>query len=78
MTFINKERFKNYFLMSLNDGVINYQQQPLLRFIDFLTNQVILFIMEPFSLHKYDSPNRGPFEFAYMNFTEKEIKKMIY
>lgn len=45
MTFINRERFKNYFLMNLNDGVISYQQQPLLRFIDFLTNQLILFIL---------------------------------
>lgn len=45
MTFINSQRFKNYFLMNLNDVEINYQQQPLLRFVDFLTNQIILFIL---------------------------------
>ncbi len=57
--------------MNLHDILINYQQQPILRFIDFLTNQIILFIMEPFSLHKFDSPERGPYAYGPINYTEK-------
>jgi hypothetical protein len=69
MTFINRQRFKNYFMLNLYDAEVSYQQQPLLRFVDFLTNQIILFILEPFSLHKFDTPGRGPFEFGAVNFT---------
>lgn len=42
--------------MNLYDLTINYQQQPVLRLVDFLSNQIILFILEPFGLHKYDTP----------------------
>lgn len=55
--------------MNVSDLVINYQQQPILRFIDFLTNQIILFIMEPFDLHKFDSPERGSYAFGAVNYT---------
>lgn len=78
MAFINKQRFKNYFMLNLFDAEINYQQQPLLRFVDYLTNQIILFILEPFSLHKFDSPHRGHFDFGALNFTEEEVKKILY
>ena len=57
---------------------INYQHQPLMRFIDFLTNQIILFFMEPFNLHKYDSSERGSYTFDKLSFTQKDIKKMLY
>lgn len=55
--------------MEFQNLQINYQQQPVLRFIDFLTNQIILFIMEPFSLHKFDTPDRGSYVFGHLNFT---------
>jgi hypothetical protein len=45
MAFINRQRFKNYFMLNLYDAEANYQQQPLMRFIDYLTNQIILFIL---------------------------------
>lgn len=56
-------------MMKVSDLAINYQQQPILRFIDFLTNQIILFIMEPFDLHKFDSPERGSYAFGPVNYT---------
>jgi len=34
--------------------------------------------MEPFSLHKYDTPNRGSYVFGHVNFTESEVKKILY
>ncbi len=71
MAFINRQRFKNYFMLNLYDAEANYQQQPLMRFIDYLTNQIILFILQPFSLHRYDSPNRGSFKFDSLNYTNQ-------
>ena len=57
-------------VLNIDELEVNYQQQPVLRFVDFLTNQIILFILEPFNLHKYDRPNRAAFQYDNCNFTQ--------
>lgn len=64
--------------MDIYDSHLNFQNQPLNRFVDYLLNQIIGFILAPHSLHKYDGPKRGPFLYDHnVVFTEKEIRDFI-
>lgn len=69
---------KSFFKLDIYDSHLNFQNQPLNRFVDYLLNQIIGFILAPHSLHKFDGPKRGPF--LYENntyFTEKEIREFV-
>lgn len=76
-SFINKDQITSFFKLDLFDLEINYQHQPVMRFIDYLTNQIILFLMNPNSLHKFEGLKRGPYVYDYLNMTEKEVKNII-
>lgn len=56
----------------------NYQNQPINRFVDYLLNPIIGFLMAPHELHKYDGPLRGPFKYYdYLDLTLAEVKGII-
>lgn len=78
LAFVSRQRFKNYFLMNLRGLHINYQQQPFLRFVDALTNQLILFAMEPESLRRYERSEAGPFRYPPFAYTEEQVRKMLF
>ena len=48
-----------------------------MRFVDYLMNQVISFFQDPSSLHEFDRPKTGAFNYNHLTFTEKNIKNMI-
>ena len=73
--FVNKEFLHNFLTINAYDLDLKYQQQPIMRFIDFLADQIIIFLMEPHSLHKFDSDKRGPYAYENNVMTEKEVRK---
>jgi hypothetical protein len=57
---------------------LNFQNQLVNRFVDYLFNQIIAFILAPHSLHKFDGPRRGPYLYQYsQSMTEKEVREII-
>ena len=70
-SFINKDRITSIFRLDAFDMEINYQQQPIMRFVDFLTNQIIFFLMDSSSLHKFDGLKVSPFMYNDIIKTEK-------
>lgn len=62
---MNKSRIKGLFYLELFDVQVNFQNQLINRFSDYLLNQIIGFILAPNSLHKYDGPRRGPYLYQY-------------
>lgn len=76
--FLNQNRIKSFFGLEIYDMEVNYQSQPINRFIDYLFGQLISFLMAPHTLHIYDGPRRGPFLFDnYLALTEAEILEII-
>lgn len=49
-----------------------------MRFIDYLNNQLITFILKPFSVDIYEYKYNKEFKFSeYEQFTTKEVEKII-
>ena len=76
--FINSERITTFIGMELDRYTIRYQQQPFMRFIDYLTNQLLGFVMSPDSLDNYDRPPNKDFKFTqYFQAKHKEVEGMV-
>jgi len=48
-----------------------------MRFVDYLTNQLILFFMEPPYLHRFDERPRGEFKYGQFYYTKDEIEENV-
>ncbi len=48
-----------------------------MRFIDYLTNQLILFFMEPPYLHRFDERVRGEFMYGGFYYTKEEVEEYL-
>lgn len=48
-----------------------------MRFIDYLTNQLILFFMEPQFLHRFNGVVRGSFKYDKFYYTREEIEEYV-
>lgn len=76
--FINSERISTFIGMELDRYTVRYQQQPFMRFIDYLTNQLLGFIMSPDSLDCYDRPPNKDFKFTpYIQAKRKDVEGML-
>lgn len=64
--------------MDLDRYIIRYQQQPFMRFIDYLTNQLMGFLLGPDSLDNYDRPPNKDFKFTqFFQARHKEVEGMV-
>lgn len=62
--FTNQQRTTGFFLLAIDDFTIRYQQQLMMRFIDYLNNQLISFILKPFSVDIYEYKYNKEFKFS--------------